>query len=130
MLGFDGPRKSYGTRRVLDDVGFAVAPGSMFGFCGAERSEAMAVAETLAVRGYATSADATKDLALEPDLRTAVERYPSARAELAGDPYCHHELGQLPEHQRGDVDRAIAQYRLGAGTGDELVERAVRELED
>ena len=35
MLEFDGLRKSYGANRVLDGVGFAVAPGSMFGFCGA-----------------------------------------------------------------------------------------------
>ena len=35
MLEFDGLHKSYGTHHVLDGVGFAVAPGSMFGFCGA-----------------------------------------------------------------------------------------------
>ena len=35
MLEFDGLHKSYGTNQVLDGVGFAVAPGSMFGFCGA-----------------------------------------------------------------------------------------------
>ena len=34
MLEFDGLRKSFGTDRVLDGVTFAVAPGSMFGFCG------------------------------------------------------------------------------------------------
>ena len=34
MLEFDGLRKSYGANRVLDGVSFAVAPGSMFGFCG------------------------------------------------------------------------------------------------
>ena len=34
MLEFDGLHKSYGTNRVLDGVSFAVAPGSMFGFCG------------------------------------------------------------------------------------------------
>ncbi|WP_347059332.1 ATP-binding cassette domain-containing protein [Blastococcus sp. HT6-30] len=34
MLEFDGLRKSYGDNPVLDDVGFSVRPGSMFGFCG------------------------------------------------------------------------------------------------
>src|SRR3712207_1740585 len=34
-LEFDGLHKSYGDNHVLDGVGFAVAPGSMFGFCGA-----------------------------------------------------------------------------------------------
>lgn len=34
MLEFDGLRKSFGDNRVLDGVGFTVAPGSMFGFCG------------------------------------------------------------------------------------------------
>ncbi|SDN47461.1 ABC transporter ATP-binding protein [Geodermatophilus sp. DSM 45219] len=34
MLEFDGLHKSYGPNRVLDGVSFAVAPGSMFGFCG------------------------------------------------------------------------------------------------
>jgi ABC-2 type transport system ATP-binding protein len=34
VLEFDGLRKSFGDNRVLDGVGFTVAPGSMFGFCG------------------------------------------------------------------------------------------------
>jgi ABC-2 type transport system ATP-binding protein len=34
VLEFDGLRKSFGDVRVLEGVGFAVAPGSMFGFCG------------------------------------------------------------------------------------------------
>ncbi|MGR6967430.1 ABC transporter ATP-binding protein [Geodermatophilus sp. URMC 61] len=34
MLEFDGLHKSYGANRVLEGVSFAVAPGSMFGFCG------------------------------------------------------------------------------------------------
>ena len=34
MLEFDGLHKSFGDNRVLDGVGFTVAPGSMFGFCG------------------------------------------------------------------------------------------------
>jgi ABC-2 type transport system ATP-binding protein len=34
VLEFDGLHKSFGANRVLDGVGFTVAPGSMFGFCG------------------------------------------------------------------------------------------------
>ncbi|SFU06058.1 ABC-2 type transport system ATP-binding protein [Geodermatophilus amargosae] len=34
MLEFDGLHKSYGDNHVLEGVGFTVAPGSMFGFCG------------------------------------------------------------------------------------------------
>jgi ABC-2 type transport system ATP-binding protein len=35
VLEFDGLYKSYGDNAVLQGVGFAVAEGSMFGFCGA-----------------------------------------------------------------------------------------------
>ena len=35
MLEFDGLHKSFGASRVLEGVGFTVAPGAMFGFCGA-----------------------------------------------------------------------------------------------
>jgi ABC-2 type transport system ATP-binding protein len=34
VLEFDGLHKSFGANTVLDGVSFAVAPGSMFGFCG------------------------------------------------------------------------------------------------
>jgi len=34
VLEFDGLHKSFGDNHVLDGVGFAVAPGSMFGFVG------------------------------------------------------------------------------------------------
>ena len=34
MLEFDGLYKAYGTNQVLEGVGFTVAPGQMFGFCG------------------------------------------------------------------------------------------------
>jgi ABC-2 type transport system ATP-binding protein len=34
VLEFDGLRKSFDGNRVLEGVGFAVAAGSMFGFCG------------------------------------------------------------------------------------------------
>jgi ABC-2 type transport system ATP-binding protein len=35
VLEFDGLYKTYGSNRVLEGVSFAVAPHSMFGFCGA-----------------------------------------------------------------------------------------------
>ena len=34
MLEFDGLYKAYGSNQVLEGVGFTVAPGQMFGFCG------------------------------------------------------------------------------------------------
>jgi ABC-2 type transport system ATP-binding protein len=34
VLEFDGLHKSFGANHVLDGVGFAVRPGSLFGFCG------------------------------------------------------------------------------------------------
>ncbi|HEV7188174.1 MAG TPA: ATP-binding cassette domain-containing protein [Blastococcus sp.] len=47
MLEFDGLHKSFGDNHVLDGVGFTVAPGSMFGFCGsngAGKTTAMRIA--------------------------------------------------------------------------------------
>jgi ABC-2 type transport system ATP-binding protein len=38
VLEFDGLHKSFGDNHVLDGVTFTVAPGSMFGFCGANGS--------------------------------------------------------------------------------------------
>jgi ABC-2 type transport system ATP-binding protein len=34
VLEFDGLYKAYGSNQVLEGVGFTVAPGQMFGFCG------------------------------------------------------------------------------------------------
>jgi ABC-2 type transport system ATP-binding protein len=34
VLEFDGLYKAYGSNQVLEGVGFSVAPGQMFGFCG------------------------------------------------------------------------------------------------
>jgi ABC-2 type transport system ATP-binding protein len=34
VLEFDGLHKSFGSNHVLNGVGFTVAPGTMFGFCG------------------------------------------------------------------------------------------------
>jgi len=47
VLEFDGLHKSFGDNHVLDGVGFTVAPGSMFGFCGsngAGKTTAMRIA--------------------------------------------------------------------------------------
>ena len=44
MLILDGVTRSYGTHRVLDDVGFAIGPGRMTRFVGgngARRATAM-----------------------------------------------------------------------------------------
>jgi ABC-2 type transport system ATP-binding protein len=38
VLEFDGLHRSFGANHVLDGVTFSVAPGSMFGFCGANGS--------------------------------------------------------------------------------------------
>src|SRR5690349_13232087 len=38
VLAFEGLSKSFGTNHVLDGVTFAVEPGQMFGFCGANGS--------------------------------------------------------------------------------------------
>jgi ABC-2 type transport system ATP-binding protein len=38
VLEFDGLHKTFGDNHVLDGVTFTVAPGSMFGFCGANGS--------------------------------------------------------------------------------------------
>jgi ABC-2 type transport system ATP-binding protein len=52
LLEFEGLRKAYGANRVLEGVTFAVAPGSMFGFCGANgagKTTTMRIAMGLAV---------------------------------------------------------------------------------
>src|SRR3954451_1234123 len=52
VLEFDGLYKRYGDNRVLEGVSFAVAPGSMFGFCGANgagKTTTMRIAMGLAV---------------------------------------------------------------------------------
>jgi ABC-2 type transport system ATP-binding protein len=51
VLEFDGLHKTYGDNHVLDGVTFAVAPGSMFGFCGsngAGKTTTMRIAMALA----------------------------------------------------------------------------------
>jgi ABC-2 type transport system ATP-binding protein len=51
VLEFDGLHKSFGNNHVLDGVTFSVAPGSMFGFCGANgagKTTAMRIAMGLA----------------------------------------------------------------------------------
>ena len=46
----------------------------------------------------------------------------------AGDTYCHHNLAVLLA-DRGDLDGAVEQFRLGAAAGDQLAAQSLRELE-
>jgi tetratricopeptide (TPR) repeat protein len=46
----------------------------------------------------------------------------------AGEAFCHHNLAVLLA-ERGDVDGAVEQFRLGAAAGDQLAADALRELE-
>jgi len=46
----------------------------------------------------------------------------------AGEAYCHHNLAVLLA-ERGDLDGAVEQFRLGAAAGDQLAADALRELE-
>jgi tetratricopeptide (TPR) repeat protein len=46
----------------------------------------------------------------------------------AGDTYCHHNLAVLLA-DRGELDGAVEQFRLGAAAGDQLAADALRELE-
>lgn len=113
-----------------------------------ERDRAVAVAEELAAKGHDLSAavlacwrwDATNDPALEPDLRAAVELYPSARADLAellrstgrldeardvleegarlGEEMAFLPLGNLYLDEMGDIEAAERAYRAGIDAGD------------
>jgi ABC-2 type transport system ATP-binding protein len=80
VLEFDGLRKSYGDLRVLDGVGFAVAPGTMFGFCGANgagKTTTMRIAMGLATadagevrwRGRPLDADLRRRIGYMPEER-------------------------------------------------------------
>ena len=46
----------------------------------------------------------------------------------AGDTYCHHNLAVLLA-DRGDLDGAVEQFRLGAAAGDQLAAQSLKELE-
>jgi hypothetical protein len=43
--------------------------------------------------------------------------------------YCHHNLGLLLV-ERGDVDGAVEQFRLGVAAGDVLALRALEQFEE
>jgi tetratricopeptide (TPR) repeat protein len=60
------------------------------------------------------------------DVEAAEEAYRAGIA--AGDSYCHHNLAVLLA-ERGDHDGAVEHFRLGAADGDDLAERALRDLE-
>lgn len=59
------------------------------------------------------------------DEEAAEEAYRAGIA--AGDVHCHHNLGVLLA-ERGDVDGAVEQFRLGAAKGDEMAVEALRDL--
>jgi tetratricopeptide (TPR) repeat protein len=59
------------------------------------------------------------------DQAAAEQAYLSGIA--AGDSYCHHNLGLLLA-ERGDVDGAEEQFRLGASAGDQKAAAALRRL--
>ena len=80
MLEFDGLHKTYGDNHVLKGVGFAVAAGSMFGFCGANgagKTTTMRIAMGLAVadagevcwRGRPVDADVRRRIGYMPEER-------------------------------------------------------------
>jgi ABC-2 type transport system ATP-binding protein len=80
VLEFDGLRKSYGDLCVLDGVGFAVEPGTMFGFCGANgagKTTTMRIAMGLATadagevrwRGRPLDADLRRRIGYMPEER-------------------------------------------------------------
>lgn len=59
------------------------------------------------------------------DVESAEEAY---RAGIqAGDTFCHHNLGVLLA-DRGDLEGAVEQFRLGAASDDALAAEALREL--
>ena len=80
MLEFDGLHKTYGDNHVLDGVTFAVAPGSMFGFCGsngAGKTTTMRIAMGLA---RADSGEVRwRDRPLDDDHRRRIGYMPEER---------------------------------------------------
>jgi ABC-2 type transport system ATP-binding protein len=80
VLEFDGLHKTYGENHVLDGVGFSVAPGSMFGFCGsngAGKTTAMRIAMGL-VRADAGEVR-WRGRPLDDDIRRRVGYMPEER---------------------------------------------------
>ena len=113
MLEFDGLHKSYGSNHVLDGVGFAVAPGSMFGFCGANgagKTTTMRIAMGLA------RADAGevrwRDRALDDDVRRRIGYMPEER-------------GLYPKQKVGSLFLYYAQNAL---LGDEVGSGKTRQI--
>ncbi|TFV70732.1 ATP-binding cassette domain-containing protein [Blastococcus sp. CT_GayMR20] len=80
MLEFDGLHKSFGDNRVLEGVGFTVAPGSMFGFCG---SNGAGKTTTMRIAMGLLRADAGevrwRGQPLDPDVRRRIGYMPEER---------------------------------------------------
>ncbi|MDQ3760007.1 MAG: ATP-binding cassette domain-containing protein [Actinomycetota bacterium] len=80
MLSLNGISKSYGTTKALDDLGFEVAPGQMFGFVGpngAGKTTAMRIvigvlapdSGTVSWNGAPVDADARRQIGYMPEER-------------------------------------------------------------
>ncbi|MGY1814325.1 ABC transporter ATP-binding protein [Blastococcus sp. SYSU D00820] len=129
MLEFDGLYKSYGENRVLEGVGFTVAPGSMFGFCGANgagKTTTMRIALGLAradageVRwqGRPLDAEGRRRIGYMPEERGL---YP--KMKVAEQLTYFARLHGLAGSEAGDAARHWAE-RLGLGARmDERVEK-------
>jgi ABC-2 type transport system ATP-binding protein len=80
VLEFDGLHKSFGDNRVLEGVGFTVAPGSMFGFCG---SNGAGKTTTMRIAMGLLRADAGevrwRGQVLDPDVRRRIGYMPEER---------------------------------------------------
>jgi ABC-2 type transport system ATP-binding protein len=80
VLEFDGLHKSFSDNRVLEGVGFTVAPGSMFGFCG---SNGAGKTTTMRIAMGLLRADAGevrwRGQVLDPDVRRRIGYMPEER---------------------------------------------------
>ncbi|GHE12439.1 ABC transporter ATP-binding protein [Klenkia taihuensis] len=126
MLEFDGLVKTYGDNRVLQGVGFTVAPGQMFGFCGsngAGKTTTMRIAMGLAradageVRWRGTALDDAsrqrigympEERGLYPKMKVADQLTYFARLHGAGS---------------ADADRAVQEWTERLGLADKRGER-------
>lgn len=80
MLEFEGLHKSFGSNHVLDGVGFTVAPGTMFGFCG---SNGAGKTTTMRIAMGLVRADAGtvrwQGRPLDPEIRRRIGYMPEER---------------------------------------------------
>jgi len=129
VLEFDGLHKSFGENRVLDGVGFTVAPGSMFGFCGsngAGKTTTMRIAMGLvradagrvSWQGRPLDAAVRRRIGYMPEERGLYPRM-KVRRQLV---YLARLHGMSPAAATASVDRWLE--RLGvAARGDDEVQK-------